>query len=241
MDPINGSSPGTSHSKTLARLMLAIGENRLELLKVETGEERERFLRSILLAFGAAAFILLAGMTLSAAIVVCFWSSSPVAVLLTLTGFYGVAGGWFYLRILRLLRNQKTFAASFDQLEGDACLFGKEFRRDPSEPRKHLLIAESERNRIQLAREMEALRAEVSTLTDRAKSISSIASSAVELTSGLAAFRRNKSDGNGAKLPWLPVMLKGAGLISALWVAVRQRGHHHHIPVSATTNPTSRE
>jgi uncharacterized membrane protein YqjE len=41
---------------------LAIGENRFELLMVEVQEERERLLHAIVLALGAAALGLLAGM-----------------------------------------------------------------------------------------------------------------------------------------------------------------------------------
>ena len=72
---------------------MTIGENRLELLTVEVQEERERLLHAFLLALGVAAFGLLAGITLTAAIVVLLWAWSPVAVLLTLTGLYGAAGG----------------------------------------------------------------------------------------------------------------------------------------------------
>ena len=53
-------------SKLLARRRReAIGENRLELLTVEVQEERERLLRARLLTLGAAAFSLLASMTLN--------------------------------------------------------------------------------------------------------------------------------------------------------------------------------
>ena len=50
-------------SKLLARRRLAIRENRLELLTVEVQEER--LLRARLLTLGAAAFSLLASMTLN--------------------------------------------------------------------------------------------------------------------------------------------------------------------------------
>ena len=46
-------------SKALAWRLLAIGENRIELLMVEMQEGRERCLRAILLACGVAAFGLL--------------------------------------------------------------------------------------------------------------------------------------------------------------------------------------
>ena len=110
-------------SKHFARRLLTIGENRLELLTVEVQEERERLLHAFLLALGVAAFGLLAGLTLTAAIVVLLWAWSPVAVLLTLTGLYGAAGICLYRRLTGLLRNWQTLSASLDQLRKDrACL-----------------------------------------------------------------------------------------------------------------------
>jgi uncharacterized membrane protein YqjE len=110
-------------SKMFARRLLTIGENRLELLTVEFQEERERLLQAILLALGVAAFGLLACLTLTAAIVVWLWAWSPVVVLLILTGLYALAGIFLYLRLIGLLRNWQTLAASLEQLRKDrACL-----------------------------------------------------------------------------------------------------------------------
>jgi hypothetical protein len=91
------------------------------------------------------------------------------------------------------------------------------------ESRKQLLIVESELNRAQLAGDMAALTAGVRTLTDRAKSFGSIASSAAVLVAGLAAFRRGKPMGADAKPSWLRTILKGAGLISTFWLAFRSQ------------------
>ena len=109
-------------SKQFARRLATIGENRLELLAVEVQEERERHLQAILLAFGVAAFGLLAGLTLTAAIVVWLWAW-PVAVLLTLTCLYGMAAVFLYQRLTGLLRDWQTLSATLDQLRKDrACL-----------------------------------------------------------------------------------------------------------------------
>jgi hypothetical protein len=97
---------------------------------------------------------------------------------------------------------------------------------NPLESRKRLLIAESELNRAQLVGDMATLTAGVRTLTDRAKSFGSIASSAAVLVAGLAAFRRGKSvavDAD-AKPSRLQTILKVAGLISTLWLAFRSQG-----------------
>jgi uncharacterized membrane protein YqjE len=110
-------------SKHFVRRLATIGENRLELLAVEVQEERERHLQAILLAFGVAAFGLLAGLTLTAAIVVMLWAWSPVAVLFILTALYAAAGIFLYRRLIGLLRNWQMLSATLDQLRKDrACL-----------------------------------------------------------------------------------------------------------------------
>jgi uncharacterized membrane protein YqjE len=110
-------------SRHFARRLLTIGENRLELLTVEVQEECERLLHAFLLALGVAAFGLLAGIALTAAIALLLWAWSPVAVLLILTALYGAAGICLYRRLNRLLRDWQTLSASLDQLQKDrACL-----------------------------------------------------------------------------------------------------------------------
>jgi uncharacterized membrane protein YqjE len=108
-----------TNSKTFARRLLTIGENRLELLTVEVQEERERLLHAFLLALGVAAFGLLAGLTLTAAVAVLLWAWSPPAVLLILTGLYAVAGVCLYRRLTGVMRNWQTLSASLDQLRKD--------------------------------------------------------------------------------------------------------------------------
>jgi uncharacterized membrane protein YqjE len=112
-----------ANSKQFARRLLTIGENRLELLTVEVQEERERLLHAFLLALGVAAFGLLAGLALTAAIVVELWAWSHVAVLLALSCLYGAAGICLYRRLTGLLRDWQTLSATLDQLRKDrACL-----------------------------------------------------------------------------------------------------------------------
>jgi uncharacterized membrane protein YqjE len=110
-------------SKTFARRLLTIGENRLELLTVEVQEERERLLHAFLLALGIATFGLLAGLTLTATIVVLLWTWSPWAVLLALTLLYAAASFYLYRRLIGVMRDWQTLSASLDQLRKDrACL-----------------------------------------------------------------------------------------------------------------------
>jgi uncharacterized membrane protein YqjE len=107
----------------LVRRLLAIGENRLELLSVEVQEERERLLHALLLAIGVAVFGLMAAITLSALIVIGLWGYSHLAALVVLTVLYGGTGGVLYFRLMGLLRDWQTLPASVDQLRKDrACL-----------------------------------------------------------------------------------------------------------------------
>jgi uncharacterized membrane protein YqjE len=109
--------------RNLARRLLAIGENRLELLSVEVQEGRERLLLAFVLALGVVAFSLLAVITLTAAIVIRLWAFSPVGVLLALTVLYGAAGFFLYRRLMGMLRDWQTLPATLDQLRKDrACL-----------------------------------------------------------------------------------------------------------------------
>jgi uncharacterized membrane protein YqjE len=110
-------------SKDLARRLLTIGENRLELLTLEVQEERERLLHAVLLALGIAAFGLLAGITLTGAVVALLWAVSPVTALLTLTGLYAAIAVYLCQRLTNFLRNWQTLFNSLDQLRKDrACL-----------------------------------------------------------------------------------------------------------------------
>lgn len=103
-------------------------------------------------------------------------------------------------------------------------MFGKNPHLNPLESRKQLLLAESELNRAQLVVDMAALSADVGALTERAKSLGSLASSAAMLVAGLAAFRRSKPAEADAKPSWFKRILKGAGVVSSLWLAFRPSG-----------------
>ncbi len=109
--------------KHIGRRLLTIGENRVELLRVEVQEERERLLRAILMAFGMVACALLASITLTAAIVILLWAYSPAAVLVVLTIIYAAAAALLGAKLMALLRDWQTLPATLDQLRKDrACL-----------------------------------------------------------------------------------------------------------------------
>ena len=103
-------------------------------------------------------------------------------------------------------------------------MFGRNSRINLLASRRQLLIAESELNRAQLAGDLAALTTRVRSFTDRARSFGSIASSAAVLVAGLVAFRRTRVALADAKHSWQKPLLKGAGLLSTLWLAFRPRG-----------------
>lgn len=103
-------------------------------------------------------------------------------------------------------------------------MFGKNPRLSVLESRKRLLLAESELNRAQLAANMHELATGMQAFAARAKSLGSIVSSAAVLVTGLVASRSRKPANGPAKKSWVPVILKGAGLISTLWLAFRRPG-----------------
>lgn len=110
-------------SYRLVRRLLTIGENRLNLLAVEMQEEGVRLVGMLALTFAVAVFGLMAGMTLTAAIVVLLWDYSPAIVLLILTTLYATASACLARRLNRFLRDWKILAGTLEQLRKDrACL-----------------------------------------------------------------------------------------------------------------------
>ena len=102
-------------AKRIARQLLAIGENRFELLLVELEQERWRLLSAILLALGVAAFGLLAGVGLTAAIAVLFWKLSPLIALLALTFSPAIS--------VVASRSARASSASVPMSSCDVCVF----------------------------------------------------------------------------------------------------------------------
>ena len=120
MSPVTDTfKPIADAARRLVRRLLATGENRLELLAVEVQEERDWLLHTILLAFVVAVLGLLAGLALTAAAVILLWPYCPVAVLLTLTGLYAMAGIGICWRLAALRRDRETLSATRTQLRKD--------------------------------------------------------------------------------------------------------------------------
>ena len=117
--------PLADASRRVVQRALAIFGNRLELLMVEMQEERERILRVIWLSLAAAAFGLLAGIALTAIIVVALWEYHPVVALLILAALYAAAAVYCHGRMRCLQRDWRTLAGTIDQLKKDRECLGK--------------------------------------------------------------------------------------------------------------------
>ncbi len=110
--------------KILWRLM-AIGQNRVELLMVEMQEERARGQTIIILSAGVAVFGLLAVLTVTA-VIACAFASHLLLALGILAGFYCIGAVFFYVKLSRMLQNWETFTSSREQFERDRECLGKE-------------------------------------------------------------------------------------------------------------------
>lgn len=95
---------------------------------------------------------------------------------------------------------------------------------NPLELQKQLLVAESDLNRGQMVGDMAALGEAARNFSVRIKTFGSLSASAAMLVAGFTAFQRARSTTAASKPSGLQTLLKGAGLISTLWLAFRSRG-----------------
>ena len=98
---------------------------------------------------------------------------------------------------------------------------GKNPAVNPLQLRKELLIAESDLNRSQMVVGLERLKAGARSISLQAQSIGSLASSATALVAVLSAFQHGKPLDLNTRPNWMQRILKGASLVSTLWLAFR--------------------
>jgi uncharacterized membrane protein YqjE len=119
MEEPTGPAPGLFASlQRVWRALLAVAQNRLELLLVEWEEERRHAVQALLLTLAAAVLGLMTLVVGTFFVVMFFWEDR-VVVLLLLFGFYllGAAGAYWKLR--RLLNNWSAFPATLDEIKKD--------------------------------------------------------------------------------------------------------------------------
>ena len=124
MDTSTEPSPGLfSAVRRLLNTALAGVENRIELFLVELREERFRVFEVLLLGCAATLLGFMALLTVTVTLVVVFWDSARVQVLVVLSAGYSVATIGILWRLKILLRNWSSFAATLSELKKDrACL-----------------------------------------------------------------------------------------------------------------------
>jgi uncharacterized membrane protein YqjE len=117
-------SPGLFSSlKGLLNTALAGVENRIELFLVELREERVRVFDVLLLGCAAAVLGFMALLTVTVTLVVIFWDSARVPVLVALSAGYSVGAIAVIWRLKVRLRKWSSFSATLDELKKDrACL-----------------------------------------------------------------------------------------------------------------------
>jgi uncharacterized membrane protein YqjE len=124
MDTTTDSSPGLFSSvKRLLTTALAGVENRIELFLIELREARLRIFDVVLLGCAAALMGFMALLLVTVTLVVIFWDSARVPVLVVLSACYSLATMAIFWRLKIRLRNWSFFSATLNELKKDrACL-----------------------------------------------------------------------------------------------------------------------
>jgi uncharacterized membrane protein YqjE len=111
----------------LVRHMKAMATSRLELITVEAEEVRDQAQHMLGLALGLMVLSIMAGLTLTAALVLALWPYGP-SLVLTVIGSVGVLGAIVLHSLLfRGLRKWRPFAASLDQIRRDRSFVTEHF------------------------------------------------------------------------------------------------------------------
>jgi len=103
----------------VAERIVLLGENRLEIARVEVQEARDRLLLLLLLALGAGVFAVLAGVALSVTVVLLCWENSPTLAVAILTVLYAGLAGLLVERLLSVNRNWEIMGETLKQFRKD--------------------------------------------------------------------------------------------------------------------------
>jgi uncharacterized membrane protein YqjE len=109
--------------KKILRTLHSLAQTRLELFLVELREERIRVFDALLLvgACVACAFMALALLTVTVAVI--FWEQHRILVLVLLTLIYTAGAAWSYWRLRSHFQEWNSFSATMEQFKKDqACL-----------------------------------------------------------------------------------------------------------------------
>jgi uncharacterized membrane protein YqjE len=105
--------------KQFAHRLMAIGENRFQLLAVEVQEERNRLLDMVFLAVAIAALGMLVAFAWSAALVIYLWRFNPATTLFLLGAGYALIAAFLCRRLMMIRRHRHALEATLEQLRKD--------------------------------------------------------------------------------------------------------------------------
>lgn len=113
---------------TLTRMLKTLRdlvENRVELFVVEWKEERLRLFGTLLLAAVGVVCALMALVMVTLTLVVVFWDTHRVLVVVLLTAVYAVTSVTAFAAVRSRLRKWQPFSATLDQIKKDRECFEK--------------------------------------------------------------------------------------------------------------------
>jgi len=124
MATANDESPGLFRSaRRVLSTTLAVAENRLELFLVELREERFRILNALLLVGALVAVGFLALIMVTLTLVVAFWDTARLTVLITLSLLYLATTAAIFWQLKLRISHWPTFQDSLAELKKDrSCL-----------------------------------------------------------------------------------------------------------------------
>jgi uncharacterized membrane protein YqjE len=103
--------------KKMGSALAGLVQGHLELIGIEIQEERARVFKLFLLASVSFVLGLLILVGLSAAIVIAFWDSNPIAAILVLCALYGIVMAICISRAARIARESASpFQATVEEL-----------------------------------------------------------------------------------------------------------------------------
>jgi uncharacterized membrane protein YqjE len=103
--------------KKMGGALAGLVQGHLELIGIEIQEERTRIFKLFLLASLSLILGLLILVGLSAAVVIAFWETNPIAAILVLCAVYAIAMAFCISRAIRLGKESASpFQATVDEL-----------------------------------------------------------------------------------------------------------------------------
>jgi len=106
--------------RNLATTLVALLQNRLELLATDIEEERIRLLQVLFWAAGALFFFALGVLTITMFVVLLLWDSHRLAGIIVLSAVFLAIGVGLAIGVYkRMHRRSRLFSASLDELTKD--------------------------------------------------------------------------------------------------------------------------